>query len=83
LGRAYAATGQTAKAADILRNVYVTMPLSAEAGQADIELKKLASTSHWRLGPNSRRSRADLLAKGSALVSGRRISRSPQCRRSG
>jgi soluble lytic murein transglycosylase len=65
LGRAYAATGQTAKAADILRNLYVTMPLSAEAGQADIELKKLASTSQLAaLGPNSRRSRADLLAKG-------------------
>jgi soluble lytic murein transglycosylase len=65
LGRAYAATGQTAKAADILRNLYVTMPLSAEAGQADIELKKLASTSQLAaLGTNSRRSRADLLAKG-------------------
>lgn len=65
LGRAYAAAGQPAKAADILRNLYVTMPLSAEAGQADIELKKLASTSQLSpLGPNSRRSRADLLAKG-------------------
>ena len=28
LGRAYAAAGQTAKAVDILRNLYVTMPLS-------------------------------------------------------
>ena len=44
LGRAYAAAGQPAKAAEILRNLYITMPLSAEAGQADIELKKLAST---------------------------------------
>ncbi len=43
LGRAYAATGQTAKAGDVFRNLYVTMPLSAEAGQADAELKKLAS----------------------------------------
>jgi soluble lytic murein transglycosylase len=65
LGRAYAAAGQTAKAADILRNLYITMPLSAEAGQADIELKKLASTAQLpALGPNGRRSRADLLAKG-------------------
>ena len=44
LGRAYAAAGQPAKAAEILRNLYITMPLSAEAGQADVELKKLAST---------------------------------------
>ena len=44
LGRAYAAAGQPAKAADILRNIYVTMPLSAEAGQADAELKTLAGT---------------------------------------
>lgn len=65
LGRAYAAVGQTAKAVDIFRNLYVTMPLAAEAGQADIELKKLASTTQVPpLGPNGRRSRADLLAKG-------------------
>ena len=44
LGRAYAAAGQPAKAAEILRNLYITMPLSAEASQADVELKKLAST---------------------------------------
>jgi len=65
LGRAYAAAGQPAKAADILRNLYITMPLSAEASQADIELKKLASaTPLGPLGPNGRRTRADLLAKG-------------------
>jgi len=65
LGRAYAAAGQPAKAVDIFRNLYVTMPLSAEAGQADIELKKLAATTQvLPLGPNGRRSRADLLAKG-------------------
>ncbi len=65
LGRAYAAAGQAAKAADILRNLYITMPLAAEAGQADIDLKKLASTTQLPpLGPNGRRSRADLLAKG-------------------
>jgi len=65
LGRAYAAAGQAAKAADILRNLYITMPLSTEAGQAAIELKKLASTAQLApLGSNGRRSRADLLAKG-------------------
>ena len=65
LGRAYAAAGQPAKAADILRNIYVTMPLSAEAGQADAELKTLAGTAQLpALGVNARRTRADLLAKG-------------------
>ncbi|MGA8312185.1 MAG: tetratricopeptide repeat protein, partial [Terriglobales bacterium] len=65
LGRAYAAAGQPAKAADILRNIYVTMPLSAEAGQADAELKTLAGTAQLPpLGVNARRTRADLLAKG-------------------
>jgi len=65
LGRAYAAAGQPAKAAEILRNIYVTMPLSAEAGQADAELKTLAGTAQVPvLGVNGRRTRADLLAKG-------------------
>jgi soluble lytic murein transglycosylase len=65
LGRAYAAAGQPVKAAEILRNLYITMPLSAEATQADVELKKLASTPQLPpLGPNGRRTRADLLAKG-------------------
>ena len=40
LGRAYARPEQPAKAAEILRNLYVTMPLSAEASQADVELKQ-------------------------------------------
>ncbi len=65
LGRAYAAAGQPMKAAGILRNLYITMPLSAEAGQADEELKKLASATQLPpLGLNGRRTRADLLAKG-------------------
>jgi soluble lytic murein transglycosylase len=65
LGRAYAAAGQPLKAAEILRNLYITMPLSAEASQADDELKKLASTMQLPpLGLNGRRTRADLLAKG-------------------
>jgi soluble lytic murein transglycosylase len=65
LGRAYAAAGQSVKAAEILCNLYITMPLSPEAGQADVELKKLASTPQVpALGLNGRRTRADLLAKG-------------------
>ena len=65
LGRAYAAAGQPVKAAEILRNLYITMPMSSEASQADVELKKLASTAQLPpLGLNGRRTRADLLAKG-------------------
>jgi soluble lytic murein transglycosylase len=41
LGRAYAASGQTAKAAEIFENIYYTMPTSAEADAANAELKKL------------------------------------------
>jgi soluble lytic murein transglycosylase len=43
LGRAYAAAGQTAKAAETLENVYYTMPGSADADAAYLELKKLPS----------------------------------------
>jgi soluble lytic murein transglycosylase len=65
LGRAYAAAGQPAKAVEILRNLYITMPLSAEASPADAELKKLASISPLPpIGPEGRRTRADLLVKG-------------------
>ena len=65
LGRAYAAASQPVKAAEILRNLYITMPLSPEATQADVELKKLASIAQLPpLGLNGRRTRADLLAKG-------------------
>jgi len=43
LGRAYAASGQTAKAAETLGNIYYTMPGSAEADSAYAELRKLPS----------------------------------------
>jgi len=43
LGRAYAASGQAAKAADTFENIYYTMPASAEADAAYAELKKLPS----------------------------------------
>src|SRR5581483_1653650 len=65
LGRAYEATGQNAKAVPILRNIYFTMPLSGEATQADIELKKLTASGQAPAGTvDERRSRADLLMKG-------------------
>jgi soluble lytic murein transglycosylase len=43
LGRGYAAAGQTAKAAETLANIYYTMPASADADAAYMELKKLPS----------------------------------------
>jgi soluble lytic murein transglycosylase len=43
LGRAYAASGQTAKAAETLANIYYTMPASPDADAAYAELKKLPS----------------------------------------
>jgi soluble lytic murein transglycosylase len=41
LGRAYAASGETAKAAQTFANIYHTMPASADADVAYSELKKL------------------------------------------
>jgi soluble lytic murein transglycosylase len=65
LGRAYAATGQAAKAATALRNLYFNMPLAGESTQAEIELKKLAATTSLpRPGFADRKTRADLLFKG-------------------
>ena len=65
LGRAYAASAQPAKAIEVYRNLYFTMPLSTEADQADAELKKLASTgSVPQPSFNDRKTRADLLLKG-------------------
>jgi soluble lytic murein transglycosylase len=65
LGRAYAAAGQPTKAGEILRSLYIAMPMSAEAVQADLELKNLASTVQLPpIGRNGLRTRADLLVKG-------------------
>ena len=61
LGRAYAALGQNAKAAEALANVYYNMPTAAEADAAYAELRKLPS-----LPPATaaqRKTRADLLMK--------------------
>lgn len=65
LGRAYAASGDPVKGVDVLRHLYFTMPLSAEASTAESELQKLASTPG--ISPPSladRKTRADLLVRG-------------------
>jgi soluble lytic murein transglycosylase len=61
LGKAYAASGQPAKAAETLANIYYTMPTSAEADSANAELKKLAIN----LAPtvSQRKTRAETLVK--------------------
>lgn len=64
LGRAYAAASQPAQAVTVLRHLYFTLPLSAEAASAQIELQKLAATPG--ISPPTfadRKSRADLLAR--------------------
>ena len=65
LGKAYASLGDQGKAASILSNLYITMPLSAEAAQAEAEIGKLPAELQSRaLGVQGRRTRADLLMKG-------------------
>jgi soluble lytic murein transglycosylase len=64
LGRAYAATGQTAKAVAALRNVYYRTPTSPEADTANTEIRKLAGSGVPPVSLGDRRTRADLLAKG-------------------
>lgn len=65
LGRAYETAGDPAKAAGVFRNIYLTMPLAAEADASAGELKKLAgSTAVAPMSVEERKSRADLLAKG-------------------
>lgn len=63
LGRAYAA-GQPAKAALIFHNLYFTMPLSAEANQADGELRRLPASAVIAPTAGERQIRAGLLLKG-------------------
>jgi len=65
LGRAYEAAGDTAEAATVFRNVYLSMPLAGEADLAAAELKKLGpSTAVAPLSAEERKGRADLLARG-------------------
>jgi soluble lytic murein transglycosylase len=64
LGRAYAATGDPAKAVAVLRHLYFTLPLSPEAAAAQSELQKLATTPG--ISPPTfaeRKTRADQLAR--------------------
>lgn len=61
LGRAYAAAGQTNKAAVALKSVYYKMPTSTDADAAGSELRKLGVVA---VSPAERRTRADLLMKG-------------------
>jgi soluble lytic murein transglycosylase len=62
LGRAYAASGENSKAAEVLVNIYYTMPTSTEAEAAYAELKKLPSVPPPTMA--QRKTRADLLMKG-------------------
>jgi soluble lytic murein transglycosylase len=59
LGRAYAASGQTAKAAETLGNIYYKMPASIEADAAYAELRKLPSAPRPSL--TQRKARAGVL----------------------
>jgi soluble lytic murein transglycosylase len=59
LGRAYAASGQTSKAAETLSNIYYTMPASTEADAAYTELRKLPSVPPPTV--TQRKTRADAL----------------------
>ncbi|HLZ42483.1 MAG TPA: transglycosylase SLT domain-containing protein [Candidatus Sulfotelmatobacter sp.] len=61
LGKAYAATGQSTKAADVLANVYYKMPTSPEADAAYGELKRLPGAPAPT--PEQRKARAELLMK--------------------
>ena len=62
LGRAYAAAGEPAKAVSVLRHIYFTLPLTYEAGVAETELQKLASTPGVSAPTfGERKSRADML----------------------
>lgn len=61
LGRAYAALGEKAKAAEALSNVYFNMPTSAEAESAYNELRKLPLIPFGT--PAQLKTRAELLAK--------------------
>ena len=61
LARAYVAAGEKAKAAEILANIYYTMPTSPEADAANEELKKLSISFQPTLA--QRKTRAELLIK--------------------
>ena len=61
LGKAFAASGQAAKASEAFANIYYNMPISAEADAANAELKKLSISSQPTAA--QQKTRADLLMK--------------------
>jgi len=61
LGRAYAALGQSAKAAEALANIYYNMPTSSDADAAYAELRKLPQATG--VTSAQRKTRGDLLVK--------------------
>lgn len=63
LGRAYAASGEKAKAADVFRHIYFEMPMLAEAEVASVELQSLGEAPPAGTF-TQRRLRAGLLLKG-------------------
>lgn len=63
LGRAYVGAGQNDQALNIFRKLYYEMPLSPEADEAGVYLRKLAGADGYGTR-ELRKSRADLLAKG-------------------
>jgi len=64
LGRAFEASGQTAKASAAFRNVYYNLPTAPEADAAGTELRKLANGARIPGTLAERHTRADLLSKG-------------------
>ncbi|MCU1310164.1 MAG: Lytic transglycosylase, catalytic [Candidatus Angelobacter sp.] len=63
LGRAYAGGAQNDKALAVFRKLYYEMPLSPEADEAGVYLRKMAGSDGYGT-PELRKSRADLLARG-------------------
>jgi soluble lytic murein transglycosylase len=65
LGRAYVKAGNQQKGIEVLRRLYFTMPLSAEAAAAGADLDSMAATMQLpQPNYNDRRIRAGLLANG-------------------
>ncbi|MBV9072324.1 MAG: transglycosylase SLT domain-containing protein [Acidobacteria bacterium] len=65
LGRAYQASGQTAKAVSLWNHLYAETPLSAEAAAAQLELVKVSAQGFVSAPTLEQRvTRADLLMKG-------------------
>lgn len=64
LGKSYEAAGNYSNALVIFRNIYFALPLSLEAGAAQVELNKLAAAEKYTPTFEERRTRANLLLNG-------------------